>query len=47
MIHFVFEDIANIALLCFLLGIGFITFVAVALTYIAAYFLMEDFNERD
>ena len=39
------EDISNIALLCFLLGIGFITFIGVAAIYIPSLFLMESFND--
>jgi hypothetical protein len=44
---FATEDISNIALLCFLLGIGFITFIGVAAIYITSLFLMESFNDRD
>ena len=47
MTDFSVEDISNIALLCFLLGVGFMTFVAVSLLYIASLFLMESFNDRD
>ena len=47
MIHFVFEDTANIAFLCFLLGIGVVTFVCVMSLYFFALFLMEDFNDRN
>jgi len=42
---FAMEDISNIALLCFLLGIGFITFIGVAAIYITSLFLMESFND--
>jgi hypothetical protein len=42
---FATEDISNIALLCFLLGIGFITFIGVAAIYITSLFLMESFND--
>jgi len=42
---FAMEDISNIALLCFLLGIGFITFIGVAAVYITSLFLMESFND--
>ena len=41
------DDISNIALLCFVLGIGFLTFIGVALAYITTLFLMESFNDRD
>jgi hypothetical protein len=44
---FAMEDISNIALLCFLLGIGFITFIGVAAVYITSLFLMESFNDHD
>jgi hypothetical protein len=47
MIDFSVEDISNIALLCFVLGVGFITFVAVAMLYLASLFLMESLNDRD
>jgi len=47
MIDFSVEDISNIALLCFLLGVGFITFVAVSLLYLASLFLMESLNDRE
>jgi hypothetical protein len=47
MVSFSVEDISNIALLCFLLGVGFITFVAVSLLYLASLFLMESINDRD
>jgi hypothetical protein len=47
MTDFSIEDISNIALLCFLLGIGFITFVAVSLLYLASLFLMESINDRE
>jgi hypothetical protein len=44
---FATEDISNIALLCFLLGVGFITFIGVAAIYITSLFLMESFNDRN
>jgi hypothetical protein len=47
MVDFSVEDISNIALICFLLGISFITFVAVAMLYIVSLFLMESLNDRD
>jgi hypothetical protein len=47
MTDFSVEDISNIALLCFVLGVGFITFVAVSLLYLASLFLMESLNDRD
>lgn len=47
MTDFSIEDISNIALLCFLLGVGFITFVAVAMLYLVSLFLMESLNDRD
>jgi hypothetical protein len=47
MTDFALEDISNIALLCFLLGIGFITFVGVAALYITSLFLMESINDRN
>lgn len=46
MTEFAHEDISNIALLCFVLGVGFITFIGVAAVYIASLFLMEEFNDR-
>ena len=47
MIDFSVEDISNIALMCFVLSVGFITFVAVSLLYLASLFLMESLNDRD
>lgn len=47
MTDFATEDISNIALLCFVLGVGFLTFLGVALAYITTLFLMESFNDRD
>lgn len=47
MIDFSVEDISNIALLCFILGVGAVTFVCIALLYIASLFLMEEFNDRN
>jgi hypothetical protein len=47
MIDFSVEDISNIALLCFVLGIGVITFLGVAILYIASLCLMESLNDRD
>lgn len=47
MIHFVFEDVANIMVLCALLGIGAFTFIGVTLIYIASYFLMEHFSDSN
>ena len=47
MTDFAHEDISNIALLCFVLGVGFLTFLGVALAYITTLFLMESFNDRD
>jgi hypothetical protein len=47
MVDFSVEDISNIALLCFVLGVGFITFVAVAMLYLVSLFLMESLNDRD
>lgn len=41
----VFEDVANIALLCFLLGIGVVTTVVVMFLYLATLFLMEEWFE--
>ena len=46
MIHFVFEDTANIVLLCLLLGIGMLSLVCILFLYLATLFLMEDFNDR-
>lgn len=47
MTDFAHEDISNIALLCFVLGVGFLTFLGVALAYITTLSLMESFNDRD
>ena len=44
---FAMEDISNIALPCFLLGIGFITFIGVAAIYITSLFLMESLNDHN
>lgn len=41
----VFEDVANIALLCFLLGIGVVTTAVVMFLYLATLFLMEEWFE--
>jgi hypothetical protein len=47
MVDFSVEDISNIALLCFLLGVGFLVFMGVALLYLVSLFLMESLNDRD
>jgi hypothetical protein len=47
MVDFSVEDISNIALLCFLLGIGFLVFMGVALLYLVSFFLMESLNDRN
>jgi hypothetical protein len=47
MVSFSVEDISNIAMLCFLLGIGFLTFMAVAMLYLVSLFLMESLNDRN
>lgn len=46
MIDFALEDISNIALLCFVLGVGMLSFICVSFLYIATLFIMEDFNDR-
>jgi len=38
----VFEDVANIALLCVLMGVGVALTIAVLIAYIAALAFMED-----
>ena len=35
------EDIANIALICFLMGVGISTFLAIIAVYLVAYEFME------
>jgi hypothetical protein len=47
MVDFSVEDISNIALLCFVLGIGFLVFMGVAMLYLVSFFLMESLNDRD
>jgi hypothetical protein len=40
------EDLYNIALICFLLGIGFVSIVGLAALYMFTLFLMESINDR-
>jgi hypothetical protein len=47
MIEFTLEDLSNIALLCFVLGVGFFTFIGVAILYLSSLFLMESLNDRN
>jgi hypothetical protein len=47
MTDFSVEDISNIALLCFLLGVGFLAFMGVAMLYLVSFFLMESINDRE
>jgi len=41
------SDLANIALLCFLMGVGIVTFIGIALGYLVVMEFLETFYFKD
>lgn len=41
------DDLYNILLICFILGVGFVSAVGISALYMFTLFLMETINDRD